>query len=407
MSTIAAGTTVGTALVSTGDTTGQLQLQVNGTTPAVTLNTAGAVGVGSTPTFGTTGQILVSGGAAAPPAWTTLASFNPAYMGYTTRNGQGTTTVLTNASTIYQVFTGTGLSNSTVQLPVTSTLSVGWVFNIRNDTIVNVLVRSSDSSLIITIPSGTSATINCVATTGTTAADWRASISDFSTYTGVGNVVLHGNATIQNPNITTGLKLNNLSGTAGQVLTSAGSGDVPTWTTPSAGAIILLSSQTVSGSTTYVTFSNVFSSTYDNYLIVFNDVAFATGYAYSGGILQAQLERNGSFVTTGYTGTHGTLNGANTANTALDIGITVGYTGRANSNAVSGTLHCFGMNSTNANIGGLIQKFLGYTTSTSVYGSQAELSSPNAVTTGIRFFVESTNTNIALGSFYVYGIKKS
>ncbi len=74
MSTIAAGITVGTALVSTGDTTGQLQLQVNGTTPAVTLNTAGAVGVGSTPTFGTTGQILVSAGNAAPPAWTTLSA---------------------------------------------------------------------------------------------------------------------------------------------------------------------------------------------------------------------------------------------------------------------------------------------------------------------------------------------
>jgi hypothetical protein len=70
MSTIAAGTAIGTALVSTGDTSGTLQLQVNGTTPAVTLNTAGAVGVGSTPAYGTSGQVLVSGGTAAAPAWT-------------------------------------------------------------------------------------------------------------------------------------------------------------------------------------------------------------------------------------------------------------------------------------------------------------------------------------------------
>jgi hypothetical protein len=75
MSTIAAGTAIGTALVSTGDTTGQLQLQVNGTTPSVTLNTAGAVGVGSTPVYGTSGQVLVSGGAAAAPAWTTLSAY--------------------------------------------------------------------------------------------------------------------------------------------------------------------------------------------------------------------------------------------------------------------------------------------------------------------------------------------
>jgi hypothetical protein len=40
MSSIAAGTTTGTALVSTGDTTGTLVFQVNGTTTAVTLDTA-------------------------------------------------------------------------------------------------------------------------------------------------------------------------------------------------------------------------------------------------------------------------------------------------------------------------------------------------------------------------------
>lgn len=39
MSTIAAGTTTGTALVNTGDTSGQLVLQTNGTTTAVTIGT--------------------------------------------------------------------------------------------------------------------------------------------------------------------------------------------------------------------------------------------------------------------------------------------------------------------------------------------------------------------------------
>jgi hypothetical protein len=72
MSSISAGTTSGTALVSSGDASGVLQLQVNGTTPAVTLATTGAVGVGSTPGYGTSGQLLTSAGPGAAPAWSTL-----------------------------------------------------------------------------------------------------------------------------------------------------------------------------------------------------------------------------------------------------------------------------------------------------------------------------------------------
>jgi hypothetical protein len=74
MSIIAAGTTTTTALSSTGNTDGTLQLQVNGTTPSVTLNTLGAVGVGSTPAFGTAGQVLTSAGSTAAPSWSTNVS---------------------------------------------------------------------------------------------------------------------------------------------------------------------------------------------------------------------------------------------------------------------------------------------------------------------------------------------
>jgi hypothetical protein len=42
-STISAGTTAGTAIAIAGDTSGQLQLQTNGTTTAVTINTAQGV----------------------------------------------------------------------------------------------------------------------------------------------------------------------------------------------------------------------------------------------------------------------------------------------------------------------------------------------------------------------------
>jgi hypothetical protein len=74
MSSISAGIATGTALVSTGDTSGALQLQVNGTTPSVTLAANGSIGVGSTPGYGTNGQVLTSAGTGSAPTWTTPAS---------------------------------------------------------------------------------------------------------------------------------------------------------------------------------------------------------------------------------------------------------------------------------------------------------------------------------------------
>ena len=69
MSTIAAGTTTTTALVQTADTTGNLVLQTNGTTTALTLNTSQAIGVGTSPSYGTSGQVLTSAGSGAAPVW--------------------------------------------------------------------------------------------------------------------------------------------------------------------------------------------------------------------------------------------------------------------------------------------------------------------------------------------------
>jgi hypothetical protein len=88
MSSISAGTTSGTALVSSGDTSGELQFQVNGTTPSVTLAANGAVGVGSSPSYGTVGQLLTSNGSAASPTWTTV-----------TGGAQGFVTMFTGGNT--------------------------------------------------------------------------------------------------------------------------------------------------------------------------------------------------------------------------------------------------------------------------------------------------------------------
>lgn len=55
-------------LKSTADASGVLALQSNGTT-GLTLNTSLAIGVGSSPSYGTAGQALVSNGSSAAPSW--------------------------------------------------------------------------------------------------------------------------------------------------------------------------------------------------------------------------------------------------------------------------------------------------------------------------------------------------
>lgn len=59
-------------LKSTADTSGVLALQSNGTT-GLTLNTSLALGVGSSPSYGSSGQLLTSSGSGAAPTWTSVS----------------------------------------------------------------------------------------------------------------------------------------------------------------------------------------------------------------------------------------------------------------------------------------------------------------------------------------------
>lgn len=104
MSTIAAGTSSGTALVSTGNTSGELQLQVNGTTPSVTLAANGSVGVGSSPSYGTNGQVLTSAGTGSAPTWTTPSSGALVFLSSVTASASATVDVETTFSSTYSVY---------------------------------------------------------------------------------------------------------------------------------------------------------------------------------------------------------------------------------------------------------------------------------------------------------------
>ena len=139
---------------------------------------------------------LANGGTAS----TTAPQANATLMGWSTTATAGTTTTLTNASTYQQEFTGT--LAQTVVLPVTSTLALGWSYEIINNSTGSLTVQSSGLNTIGTITSGTTASLVCVLTSGTTAASWDLDVDGFASQTGTGAVVLGTSPTLNNSTIT-------------------------------------------------------------------------------------------------------------------------------------------------------------------------------------------------------------
>ena len=243
-------------------------------------------GVGVAPSYGKIGLTthvsgtlpIANGGTNATTANAGLTNLT----GFTSTATAAGTTTLTNTSTFYQLFTG--VTTQTIVLPVTSTLVTGWTFHICNNSTGVLTVNSSGGNLVISVPVGATTMCTCIGTTLTTAADWEFGITDFSTVTGTGAVVLNTSPTLVTPALgtpasgvltnCTGYTAGNISGTinlttqvtgtlpianggtnstatataggigygtgtahaytvagtTGQVITSAGAG-VPTWTT--------------------------------------------------------------------------------------------------------------------------------------------------------------------------------
>jgi hypothetical protein len=186
-----------------------------------------------------TGNALISGGVSTAPTWgkidltTTISGTLPVANGgtgattanaaltnlttFTTTATAAGTTVLTNTSTYFQYFTGT--LTQTITLPVTSTLATGWTFHIVNNSTGNLTVNSSGGNLLITGLPGTTVMCTCIGTTLTTAADWEAGYTDFSTAQGTGSVVLATSPTLVTPVLgvasATSLSATTLTATAG------------------------------------------------------------------------------------------------------------------------------------------------------------------------------------------------
>jgi hypothetical protein len=135
---------------------------------------------------------ISSGGTNAASA--TLAMAN--LMGFTNTATAGGTTTLSNTSSYYQLFTGTLTQN--VTLPVANTITTGWTFHIANNSTGNLTVNSSGGNTVISVVSGVTVMCTCIIPSGTTEASWEAGLTDFTTSTGTGSVVLGTTPTLQN-----------------------------------------------------------------------------------------------------------------------------------------------------------------------------------------------------------------
>lgn len=190
------------------------------------------------------------------------------------------------------------------------------------------------------------------------------------------------------------------AGTSGQVLTSAGT-SAPTWTTPSSvGALVFINSQTVSSPVSVVDITSGFSSTYDDYLILFENIVAATTSINFG----FRIYKNSALITsttyryqrTSSSGTTGANQFSITANTS-DFGTA------DTTNFTFGEIRVFNANSTSAS-------FLSRTGNVgAVSGALWQVAMTNTAAnsfTGLRIYDPAGN-NISSGTFRLYGVAKS
>jgi hypothetical protein len=99
------------------------------------------------------------------------AVYNNAIGAYSTHVTNAGTITLTNASSEFQYFTN-GTNVETVVLPVASTLLTGWTYTFRNTSTFVVTIQSSGTNTVLSLAPNVTADIQCILTTGTTAASW-------------------------------------------------------------------------------------------------------------------------------------------------------------------------------------------------------------------------------------------
>ena len=190
-------------------------------------------------------------------------------------------------------------------------------------------------------------------------------------------------------------------GTSGQVLTSGGASVAPSWSTPSAGAMTLISTQTASSSSD-LHWTGL--SGYDKYLLVINSISL--GYNLGASLIMRFGTGSGpTYITSGYSAelldiySGGTVSGFGSSSYIM----VSGYQGVYSPSAISANIQLSGFNNTSAYPS--FQSIASYQT-----GSQAQaldvaagvyLSTGNIIT---ALKIYSTSGTIISGSASLYGI---
>lgn len=159
---------------TTADTSGVLALQSNGST-GLTLNTSLAVGVGSSPSYGTSGQVLTSAGSSAAPTWTTLTPSIVGATPFTTNISQevtfsagtsvtyfGSRRITLDANREMLILGGTTSANIYAIVYDSSTSTFGSPVTVRtNVAMCGAILAAADKVLVVSC-TGTSTNLEAV-----------------------------------------------------------------------------------------------------------------------------------------------------------------------------------------------------------------------------------------------------
>lgn len=198
------------------------------------------------------------------------------------------------------------------------------------------------------------------------------------------------------------------SGTSGQVLTSAGSGAAPTWTTPSAGALVYISTTTASGSSNTLDITSGFSSTYDDYMVIGENISLGVNATDS---YSLRLYTGGSLRTSSYQ--YNQIQNFNTPSGSRATGSgTIPVNGYAflTTTTISFQLLLRNANSASSKIQG--QFFDACTDASNADGNNQSITefgntASTSALTGIRLYWNTGSSTFAAGTVRLYGIAKS
>ena len=309
----------------------------------------------------------------------------------------GNNTAFTSAGSAgnYFVLNSFILSGTASAISIGSGTTLNVYQSVVNSSNTNAITGAGTLNYGLITFSGSSSTIN-------TTTQVPISLSVPQGGTGISTTTAYG--LIAGGTTATGAFQNTGAGTSGQFLKSNGAAALPSWVSASVtGTLVLLSTQTASSSAT-INFTSTITNTYNDYLLIFNNVYPATnGQSLS---LAFSVNNGSTYIATNYqSGTNRLDYNSATitnANSTTDIRLSYGISSTTTNAAGNGFVWLYNMqNSGQPVVGGL---YSGFTNTTSVM-SNTTIQGWNTANTNINAIrLNFSSGNISTGTFSLYGL---